>query len=167
MKKDSYNKSYFGLDYSPKPTIHYLLDIVSTDDYTDDGTGTSTPKTTKIHQKGKTLISAQYGKDLGNLRLRYGLMESRGGVGADYFMQNKKIKLSFDAYDFNAYNDVRGDKAHLKAQLEYIMKKHIQLYCGYDNFLNKDAKTVYFGLGVKFEDDDLKYLLGSSASVIK
>ncbi len=165
MAKDSYNKSYFGIDYSPKPTIHYLADIIATDDYRDAGGGI--PKTTPLHTKGRTIFSAQYGKDFGDARLRGGIIESTGGFGADYFMLNKKLKLSLDGFDFNAYNDVRGDKAHLKSYLTYTMKKHIQLYTGYDNFLNPEARNLFFGLGVKFEDDDLKYLLGSSAASIK
>jgi len=82
-------------------------------------------------------------------------------------MLNKKLKFSLEAFDFNAYNDIRGDKAHLKSYLTYTMKKHIQLYTGYDNFLNPNAKNIYFGLGVKFEDDDLKYIIGSGAASIK
>lgn len=159
---DQYNKSHFSLDYSPKPTIHYLFDLVSTDDYRDDGTGS--PVATKIHEKGRTLISAQYGKDFDNIRLRGGFIESTGGFGIDYFSNNRKLKYTIEAYDFNAYNDMRGDNAHLKSYLEYTMKKHILLYTGYDNILNKDARNLFFGIGVRFEDNDLKYLLGSSAS---
>ncbi len=164
LGKDGYNKSYFGIDYSPKPTIHYLADVIASDDYRDAG---GIPKTTPLHQKGRTLVSAQYGKDFGNVRVRGGIIDSTGGFGADYFMLNKKLKFSLESFDFNAYNDVRGDKVHLKSYLAYTMKKHIQLYTGYDNFLNTEAKNIFFGLGVKFEDDDLKYLLGSSAASIK
>ena len=165
LGKDNYNKSYFGVDYSPKPTIHYLADIIATNDYRDAGGGI--PKTTNLHEKGRTVVSAQYGKDFGDARLRGGIIESTGGFGVDYFMLNKKLKFSLDSFDFNPYDDVRGNHAHLKSYLTYTMKKHIQLYTGYDNFLNSEAKNLFFGLGVKFEDDDLKYLIGSSAASIK
>ena len=160
MIKDGYNKSYFGIDYSPKPTIHYLIDVAATNDYR---TGASTD----LHSKGRTLVSAQYGKDLAKTRLRAGIIDSTGGFGVDYFMLNKKLKFSLEAFDFNAYNDVRGKNAHLKSYLTYNMKKHIQLYTGYDNFINPDGRNIFFGLGVKFEDDDLKYLIGSSAASMK
>jgi len=160
MIKDGYNKSYFGIDYSPKPTIHYLIDVAATNDYR---TGASTD----LHSKGRTLVSAQYGKDLAQTRLRAGIIDSTGGFGVDYFMLNKKLKFSLEAFDFNAYNDVRGKNAHLKSYLTYNMKKHIQLYTGYDNFINPDGRNIFFGLGVKFEDDDLKYLIGSSAASMK
>lgn len=160
MTRDKYNKSYFGIDYSPKPTIHYLVDIASGNDYRDGAAN-------GIHTKGRTLVSAQYGKDFSQIRLRGGIIDSTGGFGADYFTPNKKLKLSLDAFDFNAYNDVRGKNAHLKSYLTYNVKKHIQLYSGYDNFLNRDGKNLFFGLGVKFEDDDLKYILGSGISSVK
>ena len=163
MQKDAFYKTYFGVDYSPKPTVHYLVDVVSSDDYRDDGTGTNSPVATKLHEKGVTYISAQYAKDLGDLRIRAGLIENRGGVGIDYFMMKNNLKFSIEAYDFNAYNDIRGDKAHLNTQLEYTTRKHILLYIGFDNFINKDARSIYFGVGVRFEDDDLKYLIGSAA----
>ena len=163
MKNDYFYKTYFGVDYSPKPTVHYLVDIVSSDDYRDDGTGTNTPVATKIHEKGVTYISAQYAKDLGKVRVRAGLIENRGSIGIDYFMMKNNLKFSLEAYDFNAYNDVRGDNAHVNTQLEYTTRKHILLYIGGDNIANRDARSLYFGLGVRFEDDDLKYLIGSAA----
>ena len=163
MQKDAFYKTYFGIDYSPKPTVHYLVDVVSSNDYRDNGMGTNTPVSTKLHEKGVTYISAQYAKDLGNLRLRAGLIENRGSVGLDYFMMKNNLKFSLEAYDFNAYNDVRGDHVHMNSQLEYTTQKHILLYMGVDNFVNRDARSIYFGIGVRFEDDDLKYLLGSVA----
>jgi len=165
MQNDSFNKIFVGIDYSPKPMIHYLVDLVSTDDYRDDGSGK--PKTTGKHEKGRQLISAQYGKDFNNLRLRGGVIESTGGIGVDYFMMHGKLVASLEAFDFNAYNDVRGDNIHTKALLRYKFLKHLNLYAGYDNFLNKDAATVTFGAGVHFIDNDLKYLLGSSSGLIK
>lgn len=167
MVRDGYNKVYFGVDYSPKPTIHYLVDLVSADDYRDDGTNTSTPKTTKLHQKGRTLVSAQYAKDFNDLRLRAGIIESTGGVGADYTFANKKLTSSLDVFDFNAYNDVRGTKPHVKASVKYNLMKHVNVYGGYDNVLNSKASNLNFGLGVNFVDQDLKYLIGSSGGFVK
>jgi phospholipid/cholesterol/gamma-HCH transport system substrate-binding protein len=163
MQNDNYNKIYFGLDYSPKPMIHYLLDIISTDDYTDDGTGN--PKTTQLHDKGRYVFSAQYGKDFDNLRARIGIIENTGGLGVDYYNNKRDFVTSLEVFDMNAYNDVRGDNPHAKALFRYRFLKHLNLYLGYDNFLNSDAKSVSFGAGINFIDTDLKYLLGSSSGL--
>lgn len=160
MTKDGYNKVYFGIDYSPKPTIHYLVDLISTDDY-------RLGESTGVHEKGRTLVSAQYGKDFNNLRLRAGIIESTGGFGADYFMKNKKVAASVDLYDFNAYNDARGKNPHLKAGVKYNYMKHVNLYGGVDNILNSKSVNATFGVGINFIDQDLKYLIGSSAGLAK
>jgi phospholipid/cholesterol/gamma-HCH transport system substrate-binding protein len=35
---------------------------------------------------------------------------------------------------------------------------------GYDDFLESDNSSIFFGGGVRWKDDDLKYLLGSVPS---
>ena len=32
---------------------------------------------------------------------------------------------------------------------------------GYDNFMNPQCKAALVGVGLRFDDEDLKYLLGS------
>ena len=160
MLKDGYNKVHFGIDYSPKPTIHYLVDLISSDDY-------RLGQQTDLHEKSRALVSAQYGKDFNNLRLRAGVIESTGGVGFDYNLKNKKYTISGDAYDFNAYNDARGKNPHVRANLKYNYMKHVDVYAGVDNILNKNATNATFGLGINFIDQDLKYLIGSAGGLAK
>lgn len=163
MGRDGNAKGYFGADYSPAPTKHYLVDIVSTKDHSkvdQNGKYIEPPK----HSKGKTYISAQFGKRFDNVMVRGGLIESTGGVGVDYFAKKDKLKASLELYDFDAQNDARGSNAHAKASIRYKMLKHVDLVAGYDNFLNKKAATVFGGVGVTFVDDDLKYIIGSSAT---
>ncbi len=163
MGKDGYTKGYFSADYSPAPTKHYLIDIVSSRDNTIMDSNKQFVEPEK-HSKGKTYVSAQFGKRFNNTMVRGGIIESTGGAGIDYYANKDKIKLSAEVYDFGAQNDARGDKAHAKASLRYRMLKHIDVIAGYDNFLNKKAANVFGGLGVTFVDDDLKYIVGSGAS---
>lgn len=159
MAKDGYNKVHFGIDYSPKPTIHYLVDLISSDDY-------RLGHQTDLHDKSRALVSAQYGKDFNDLRLRAGIIESTGGVGFDYNFK-KKYTASVDAYDFNAYNDARGKNPHIRTNIKYNYMKHVDIYAGIDNFLNKNATNATFGLGINFIDQDLKYLIGSAGGLAK
>ncbi len=163
MGKDGYTKGYFSADYSPAPTRHYLIDIVSSRDNTIMDNNKQYVEPEK-HSKGKTYISAQFGKRFDNTMVRGGIIESTGGVGVDYFANKDKLKASLELYDFGAQNDVRGDKAHAKASVRYRMLKHIDVIAGFDNFLNKKAANVFGGVGVTFVDDDLKYIVGSGAS---
>ncbi|MBD3798981.1 MAG: hypothetical protein IE883_03650 [Epsilonproteobacteria bacterium] len=128
---------------------------MSTDDYTN-----SVPVK---HQKGETYYSLQYGKRFDNTLFRFGAIESTGGIGVDYFMNHDKFKLSAEAFDFNAVNDFRSQRAHLKAQVRYQMLKHLELYGGWDNFLNPQSQNIFLGLGMRFIDNDLKYTLGAAS----
>jgi phospholipid/cholesterol/gamma-HCH transport system substrate-binding protein len=166
MAKDKYTKGYFGADYSPAPTKHYLVELVSTRDNSIMDASKQYVEAEK-HSKGKTYISAQFGKRYENTMVRGGIIESTGGVGVDYFAAKDKLKMSAEVYDFGAQNDVRGNKAHAKVSARYRLLKHVDLIAGYDNFLNKKAANVFGGVGISFVDDDLKYVVGGASSFVK
>ena len=156
MSSDGYIQTRAELAYRPRPSKYYMLGVTSTSDYTDK------EKFDKKHQKSKTYITAELGKRYGNVLLRGGLIDSTGGLGIDYFMFDDDLKLRAEVFDFNAVNDIRGNNAHARIEARYRILKHINLYGGYDNFLNKDSANLFLGIGVGFRDDDLKTLLGSS-----
>lgn len=157
MMRDQYGKVYLGVNYLPNPETYYMFDLISTDDYSD----INNPP--QKHQKSDTLYSLQYGKRFDNTLLRFGAIESTGGIGVDYFMNHDRLKFSAEAFDFNAVNDYRSERAHLKAQVRYQMLKHLELYGGWDNFLNPESQNIFLGLGLRFIDNDLKYTLGAAS----
>lgn len=107
------------------------------------------------------LISAQAGWNLDNIAVRVGLFDSTGGVGADY-RYNDRIRVTGEAFDFGGKRD---ENPHLRLFGEYIVRKEQprtpQLFVrtGVDNPFN-DISFI-FGGGIRWRDDDLKYLLGS------
>jgi len=158
MIRDGYGKVYLGVNYLPNPETYYMFDLISTDDYS------KYPEVKPgVNKEGETYYSAQYGKRFDNTLLRFGAIESTGGVGVDYFMNHDRVKFSAEAFDFNAVNDVRGTRAHLKAQVRYQMLKHLELYGGWDNFLNPQSQNIFLGLGLRFIDNDLKYMTGAAS----
>ena len=161
MNKDKYMQTRAELAYRPKPDKYYILGVTSTNDYTDSS------KFNAKHEKTKTYITAELGKRYDNLLVRGGLIDSTGGIGLDYFMDDDNLRLRADIYDFNAVNDIRGNQAHARVEARYRVLKHINFYGGYDNFLNSKAANLYLGLGIGFEDDDLKTILGSSGALLK
>ena len=60
---------------------------------------------------------------------------------------------------FNFSSEI--DNIHLKLAAYYDFLNFFYLSAGYDDWANKDYSSLFFGLGIKFTDDDLKYLLGS------
>jgi phospholipid/cholesterol/gamma-HCH transport system substrate-binding protein len=126
----------------------------STKDVTVNGVTTRTEE----WDRNGLLFNAQIGKRYKDLVLRGGLLESTGGVGVDYYALNDKLKLSFEAFDFGT-----DRRAHLKAGAEYRILKHLYLAAGYDDFISdQDNRSIFGGFAIRFEDDDLKYLLTSA-----
>lgn len=164
MLKDGYGESAFGVAYLPNPSSYYMLDVVSVPDLTRTDPATGDVILPKLHDEGEWAVSAQVGKRYAAWLLRAGLIRSTGGVGVDYFSKDDRLKLSLEAYDFNAVNDIRGKNPHTRFQARYLPWKHVAFYGGYDNFLNADAANFFAGAGVHFVDDDLKYLILSTGS---
>jgi phospholipid/cholesterol/gamma-HCH transport system substrate-binding protein len=151
-------KSYLDIRIQPKEDKFYILGIVSdprgrrtTKEFTTNGV---TTRTEEFDRDG-LLFNAQIGKRYRDIAVRGGLLESTGGFGIDYFALNDKLKFSFEAFDFG--NDRR---AHLKTGFDYQLFKHLYLTAGWDDFISdQDNRSVYGGIAIRFEDDDLKYLL--------
>lgn len=162
MLNDTYVKSYVDINYLPNPSTYYMLSVIATEDYTQtDVNGDFVdPKT---HDDSEYYVSAQYGKRYDDLLFRAGLIETTGGLGIDYFAMQDNLKITFEVYDFNAENDVRGESAHLKLGVRYRFLKHLEIYTGWDNFINSDADNIYLGFGASFTEDSMKILLGSAA----
>ena len=125
-----------------------------------DGT-TETITTESVEFSRDLLISAQAAWELSDWTVRVGIFDSTGGFGADYRL-NDRLKVSGEAFDFGQR---RFDDPHLRVFGEYTLIKErsnfpmLFLTTGVDNVFNDSAIIV--GGGIRWSDDDLKYLLGS------
>jgi len=119
---------------------------------------TDTTTTTTQTREDKITLSAQFGFRFGDARLRAGLFESSGGAAIDYGLFDERVWLSLEAFDFN-----RDDKVdpHLRVTGEWRLNPNIYVVGGYDDFLLSDRESLFVGGGVRWTDDDFKYLLGS------
>jgi phospholipid/cholesterol/gamma-HCH transport system substrate-binding protein len=158
------SKTYFTLELKPKPDKYYILEVASDPyaKYTRSEVVTTPPGTPTVSEtyEDRLRFSVEFAKRWGNLALRMGLIESRGGIGADYFAFDDRVKFSFDAWNFSS-TEPGNLNTHMKASLNYTINKLLMLNAGYDNFLNSDRAAAFVGVGLRFDDDDLKYLLGS------
>lgn len=114
--------------------------------------------TTETEKERTVLINAQIGKRFHDVEIRGGLFESTGGVGVDWYTHNDKFKHTFEIYDFDKkYNP------HIKIGTNYNIFKYFFLSAGIDDLVSdRKRRSVYFGGGIKFEDEDIKYLLTSA-----
>ncbi|SES89345.1 MlaD family protein [Stigmatella erecta] len=171
------SKNTVSLRLIPKPDKYYLLEII------DDPRGmvevrvvqnnppdsgqpvTQTQKITKETFK----ISAQLAKRYYFTTLRFGLIESTGGVGADLHFLKDALELKLDAFNFSA-EELRYPR--IRATLRAQAFDHLFVTVGMDDILNaqqRDTATnrliagrdFFFGGGLFFTDDDLKALITS------
>lgn len=160
-------KSYFTLRIQPKTDKYYLLEVVDdprgkrseeTRDITVGGVTTTTVET-KTTEALK--FSAQIAKRFKDVVVRGGIIESTGGAGVDYYAFSDRLKLSLDAFDFG-----QKGNPHLKAGGTLFINKFFYLTAGYDDFVSKvGLASAYLGVGLQFDDEDLKFLLSSAPPI--
>lgn len=168
-------KNLISLRLFPKPDKHYLLEIV------DDPRGVTETQIVQTNPPGAGepvvqrqkvtreafKISAQFAKRYYFTTLRFGLIESTGGIGADFHFFDDHLWLQLDAFNFSV-EELRYPR--LRAALRANAFDRIFFTVGVDDILNsrqRDAVTgrlvagqdFFFGGGLYFTDDDLKSLL--------
>jgi phospholipid/cholesterol/gamma-HCH transport system substrate-binding protein len=111
-------------------------------------------------RKDEFAISALFGYRWRDWVIRAGLLESRGGAGVDYMALKNRLRFSADLWDFNRPGDFA---AHAKLAGRYYFSPSVFVTGGWDDFLNRERKadSLFFGAGLRWTDDDIKYLLGS------
>jgi phospholipid/cholesterol/gamma-HCH transport system substrate-binding protein len=159
-------KHYVNLRLQPAADKYYLLGVV--DDPrgkrdTSDTTSTVNGVATQSHTETFTndlKFTALVAKRFSGLTIKGGVMESTGGVGADYEVIRDRLTVGLDAFDFGRK---RGQHPHLKAYGNYDIVKNLFITGGVDDILNSenDLRTFFFGFGIKFADEDLKTLFGA------
>jgi hypothetical protein len=89
-----------------------------------------------------------------------GVTENTFGAGADYFFHGDRGKITADIWDFS--NDEEDAKnPHVKVGVDYFIFKNLFLSAGADNLMNRKWRGGFVGAGLRFEDEDFKYLFGT------
>jgi phospholipid/cholesterol/gamma-HCH transport system substrate-binding protein len=150
---------FYQLELSTQPLgLRYHTLTTTTITYPDGHKETAISDQTEY--KDQLAISALFGWRLGDLALRTGLIESRGGAAVDW-IPSKKFRATGEIFDF-----ARADfAAHGKISTRYYFSPSVYVTGGWDDFLNhsRKADSVFLGAGIRWNDDDIKYLLGTLA----
>ena len=143
-------KGFFSLTLRPTPNKFYFVEVID-----------NPRDRKKFDKQGGTgdldeiRYSVQIGGKFDALTIRGGLLESTGGIGIDYSLLRDRLKLTFEASDFD---EDRGP--YLKAGATYDVNRYFFITGGYDDFISEQGlESVYLGLGLRFEDEDLRDLL--------
>ncbi|MHB8763819.1 MAG: MlaD family protein, partial [Deferrisomatales bacterium] len=167
-------KNYFGVEIRPRQDRFYYLALV--DDPRGDVeteitertvTGAAGPTTVKEEEtvtRDRLKFSAQVGKRFSFLTLRGGVFESTGGVAADVDLWADRLRLTAEAFDLGR----DPGPPHLKLAVRWTFLKHLYVTAGLDDFIDNRGRADYFlGGGIRFLDDDIKYLLSPAAGAVR
>jgi phospholipid/cholesterol/gamma-HCH transport system substrate-binding protein len=191
-------KTYFGARLLPRPDKYYVFEVVSdprgVDTITTETVTTNAPdpldptrriesttvSTKRLHEE-KLTFTLQMAKRYGDFTFRVGVIESSGGVGADWHLLDDALQVSVSVYQFSRPsqnpNATLGDVLpRAKVWVNYQFLQHFYVTAGADDFLNQwnsgrypggpkftVGNDVFFGGGLFFTDDDLKTLFGLGA----
>lgn len=123
----------------------------------DGSTATTTIET--FSSEDAAVVSALLGfKTARDARLWGGLIEQDFGVQVEYPLLERKLWFDLQAFDFDREND---RNPHLRLLARYFVHPNLYLMGGYDDPLESDLDSVFVGGGLRWGDDNLKYLLGS------
>ncbi len=117
----------------------------------------------KVVERDTLKYSVQFGKIFNDLALRFGLFESTFGVAVDYDIPFNTEKLrwitSLEVYDFRGRDHYLFNQTpHFKWINKVFVLNNIYFAFGADDFASRYNKSGFFGFGIRFVDDDLKYL---------
>jgi len=87
-----------------------------------------------------------------------GIIEGKGGVGAEYRALNDKFRVGVLGYDFSKRDDKPKPRYRITSSFQFY--KGIYAQAGWQDIANKELRTFFIGGGLRWSDEDLKKLVG-------
>lgn len=110
-------------------------------------------------------LGIQFGKIFKDIAVRFGLFEGSAGLGVDIDIpfRNDKFRwvTTLEMFDMRGWNRIDDRRPHFKWLNRVYMFRNIYLTFGADDFVSKTNANAFFGGGIRFGDDDFKYILSS------
>lgn len=156
LSSQGVSKSYLGFKIQPGLDRYYDIQIVddpngvtSKTKTTTTGTSTSDVTEEKVDYS-KIKFTVLFAKNFYDFTVKGGLMESTGGVGFDYYLLNKKLRLSLEMFNF--------EDLKVKSFVRYDIFNGVYLIGGGHDITDSQNADAFFGAGVFLTNDDLKVL---------
>ena len=164
------SQSAFTVDLDPQSGKLYRIGVVDTPfgkeetklqrtTVTGPDGASETTVTETVERTDDLRLSALFGfPTAGDARLWAGVIESSGGVQVEYPLLDRRLWLSLEAFEFDREGEL---EPHLRLSGRYRLGETLYLRAGYDDFLESERDSLFLGGGLRWRDDQLKYLLGS------
>lgn len=109
------------------------------------------------------LFGFQFGKRFNRLAFRLGVFENTFGAGVDYYVPLNTDKFhwisSLEGFDWKGINRLNDSRPHIKWINKFFVLKNFYTVFGVDDIVSKNNANPFIGGGIRFDDNDLKYLL--------
>jgi phospholipid/cholesterol/gamma-HCH transport system substrate-binding protein len=112
----------------------------------------------------------QFGKIFGDFALRAGVIDGfvGGGVDIDVPFRTDMFRWvsTFEIFDINGRNRIEDRRPHLKWLNKMYFMRNLYFTFGADDFISKHNKSLFYGVGFRFGDDDLKYFMSGLSGAL-
>jgi len=167
LTEQEVSKTDFNVRLQTRPTRYYLLGVTSDGLVTqaeEAGPGEPLFGQDPDEYGNEFKFTFMFGRDWPayNLSGRIGLFQSSGGLGMSYYPW-RSVELSADLWDFGGGSsgpDFDGPQSRFMARYSFL-NDHLLLEGGVHNAFSDELRSPFVGLGLRFFDEDLKYLAGS------
>jgi len=116
-------------------------------------------------KKNNIAFGLQFGKRFDRLALRIGMFENSFGMACDYYLPLKTDKIhwitSLEAFDFKGLNRIDENRPHIRWLNKVFFMKNLYTAFGFGDMIGKHTSEPFVGGGIRFGDDDLKYLFSA------
>ncbi len=116
-------------------------------------------------QRNTIKLGLQFGKIFKDVAFRFGLFEGTAGVGVDVDIPFKSDKVrwvtTLELFDMRGWNRLNDRRPHVKWLNKMFVFRNLYLTFGADDFISKRNASAFFGAGLRFGDDDVKYFISN------
>ncbi len=157
-------KAYVGLRLQPREDKYYLIELINdprgkttidqVDTYSTDPNKPPFTREVRFETKNDFRFSFMFARRLGPVTMMFGIRESSGGIGGIFHLFDDKLEIASDLFGF-------GENVHprWRERISYEFAKRLWAVVGVDDLLNTDRTEIFFGAGLRFNDEDLKTIL--------
>lgn len=158
-------QNLISLTIKPSPDKYFRFEIIDapfgdttvTNTSVESPPGTVVSTTQTISTDDKVLFTFEMAKRFYDLTFRFGLMRNDGGIGLDYSLFDDMLVFSTEAFNFSRFNN----NYHVRSYATLNLWSHLLVTGGVDDIFNDNGGIDPFvGMGVFFDDDDIKSLFG-------
>jgi phospholipid/cholesterol/gamma-HCH transport system substrate-binding protein len=119
----------------------------------------TTIATTSVNTTQTFTFNAEYYKRLADhYVLHAGMVESTGGLGAEYRALDDRFRVGVLGYDFSKRDDKPNPRYRITSSFQFY--KGLYGQAGVQDLANSPLRTFFVGGGVRWSDEDLKKLVG-------